>query len=58
MWAEPRFLSKVVQRTATVNEDGSFQMQLMADKPLTMKIGWAAIPIHGDKTLANFEQCE
>jgi hypothetical protein len=56
MWAEPRFLSKVVQRTATVNEDGDFQMQRITDKPLTMTISWAAVPIHGDKTLANFEQ--
>jgi len=42
-------LSKVVHRTATVSEDGDFQMQLIKDKPLTMTICWAAVPIHGDK---------
>jgi len=35
MWAEPRLLSKVVHRTATVNEDGDFLMQRITDKPLT-----------------------
>ena len=56
MWAEPRFLSKVAHRTAIVNEDGDFQMQPITDKPLTMTISWAAVPIHGYKTLAEFEQ--